>query len=103
MSDETDAAELQAKQRPLLAEVAAINGRYGFDHRRERAPEDVARFDALWAEMRLLNDEYDRAHPLPPCAVCGSPIRASLAIGNRSGLRCQRIGRCRNAPNGAGG
>jgi len=100
MSDEE---ALSARKSPLIAEAVEINARYGYGSTRERSPGDVARSAALWAEVRRLDDEYDAAHPLPPCAVCGAPIRASLAIGRAGDLPCQEIGRCRNAPRVAGG
>ncbi len=48
---------------PLLNEIGAINKRYGFRARDSRSPEDNARFDDLWAQIRAVDDRYDAANP----------------------------------------
>lgn len=62
---------------PLLNEIGAINKRYGFRARDSRSPEDNARFDDLWAQIRAVDDRYDAANPIAPCPSCGKPRRAS--------------------------
>lgn len=98
-----DLTRLRVQRHALLEALVAINQKYEFGRIPERSPEDQERFAGVLAELNQLDDDYDRAYPLPPCTACGATIRASLLHLDPSPYPCPRVGECPNAPSALGG
>lgn len=80
----------------ILNEVSDLNQKFNFG--KDERPVEVEQYrQKLWDRMRQIVVEYDQAHPLDPCPVCGGERKVSLA-----GV-CLNIGKCRLAPVGIGG
>jgi len=99
----TDAEALRSAQAALWDELAELNRRNQFRRAHERPEEDRKRGAAISRELQRLSDEYDAAHPLPPCEACGATRHASTLDLYPSKYTCHMIARCVNAPRVMGG
>jgi hypothetical protein len=103
--DLVDLAELNAKQDVFQEQLIVLRNKY---LNPRIAIEDWLEADSkawhdLCTAMWDLNDEYDLAHPLPPCPECGRPISASMHHRYPSWYLCHAIASCKLAPPFFGG
>lgn len=81
-------AALREEQRPFWGAISRINSKYYY-RSGQRSEKDYAVAEALWANIRCLDDMFNISHPMPPCSACGFLRRASMS-NNCFNTECER-------------
>ena len=89
-------SDLYIKTAPFTKEIAKINRKYIFGKLELRSPKDNAKLIDYLNKIKLIEDEWNKNNPIPPCEECGQNRYSSLA-----GI-CLNFGKCKKAPSGLG-